>query len=249
MTQKLFIALVAGAAIGAGSSAQADLLSQWDFNSNPSDASTGTGVTTPAINITAPAGVLTNQGGITNSFGSGDASGGSTDPNVGDDSGYQTTAYPAQGTDSGTGGVGFSTSTTGWENIVVSWDQRFSNTSSRFYQFQYTLDVSAGTPTWVSFGAALENAAGGDMWINNNSINLSGETGVANNANFGFRIVSVFGPADAYVASNPTSTYAGTGTWRFDMVTVRGTEIPGPGALALLGLGGLIGLRRRRGMV
>jgi MYXO-CTERM domain-containing protein len=147
---------------------------------------------------------------------------------------------------SGTAGVGFTTSTTGWENIVVSWDQRFSNTSSRFFELQYTLDVTAGSPTWVTFGGTRESTGGGDFWLNNNQADLSGEAGVANNANFGFRIVSVFGPGGAYVASSPTGTYAGTGTWRFDYVTVRGTEIPAPGSVALIGLGGLIGLRRRR---
>jgi len=76
-------------------------------------------------------------------------------------------------------------------------------------------------------------------------VDLGGIAGVANNANFGFRIVSIFAPGtSAYAASNSGSTYAG-GTLRYDMVTVTGV-IPAPGAVALLGLAGLAGTRRRR---
>jgi MYXO-CTERM domain-containing protein len=37
-----------------------------------------------------------------------------------------------------------------------------------------------------------------------------------------------------------------TGTNRIDNIVVSGTAIPAPGALALLGVAGLIGARRRR---
>lgn len=243
MTQQVLCALVVGAA---ASVASADILTQWNFNSNPPDASTSTGTTVPNVNITAPAASIVLQGGVTNpGFNSGV---GSSDPAASDNSGYQTTTYPAQGMASGTAGVAFSTSTTGWQDIVVSWDQRFSNTSSRFFEFQYTLDFSEAIPTWVTFGGVRENTLGGDQWLNNNVADLTGVSGVDNNANFAFRVVSVFSPATGqYEPSRlpPASNYGG-GTWRFDMVTVRGVAIPTPGSIALLGLGGLVALRRRR---
>jgi MYXO-CTERM domain-containing protein len=220
--------------------ASADIVSQFDFNSVPADASATTGSLLPSTGI----GTASTQGGITFTFGNGNANGGSTDPVVDDDTGWQTLTYPTQGNGSGTAGVRFDVSTAGFSDIAIAWDQRFSNTSSRFYQLQYTLDGSVANPVWLET-AALENTGGGDFWANNNSVNLAAAPGVSNNPLFAFRIVSVFGPAGAYVPSNSGSTYAASGTWRFDMVTVRGV-VPTPGAVSLLALGGLFAARRRR---
>ena len=59
--------------------------------------------------------------------------------------------------------------------------------------------------------------------------------------------MAIFDPAGSgYVASNGTSTYAATGTWRFDMVTLNGNLVPAPGVLALLATAGILGGNRRR---
>ncbi|MBX3358876.1 MAG: lamin tail domain-containing protein [Phycisphaeraceae bacterium] len=208
-----WIAAAAVFAATAAASAQ-QTVTQWTFNSPVPDGNTGTGVTTPAIG----AGVLTDIGGITSTFASGDASGGSSDPNVGDDSGYQTTNYPAQGAGSGTAGVEFAVSTVGFTNIVVTWDHRHSNTSSRFSQFMYSTDG-------VNFIAGpVFEATGGDTWFNGRTADLSAVPAASNNPNFKFRIVAVFDPGlgSLYSAATATSTYAGGGTNRFDMVTVSG---------------------------
>ena len=236
------LSLVASGAIAAA--ARAAVVTQWDFNSNPPDANTSTGTTVPAIG----AGVASVVGGVTAAFGSGDASGGSTDPATGDDSGWQTTTYPASGTGSGTGGAQFAVSTLGQTDISVSWDLRHSNTSSRFEQFQYSIDgtnfITAGLPDDGVFIGAT-----GDTWFNNRFVDLSAIDSVENNPNFAFRVVAIFDPAGGnYVASNPASTYAGTGTWRFDMVTVNAGPVPEPASAltALIPLAGLAGRRRRR---
>ena len=96
---------------------------------------------------------------------------------------------------------------------------------------------------------ALFSGNAGDTWFNGRSIDLSSISGVANNANFAFRVVSAFAPdSNAYAASS--SSYAGTGTWRFDMVTVNGTAIaavPEPKNYAMLLAGlGLMGFIARR---
>ncbi|MEQ1823768.1 MAG: PEP-CTERM sorting domain-containing protein [Fimbriimonadaceae bacterium] len=219
-------------------SAFAVTITQWDFNSNPSDANTSTGTTTPAIGL-GTASLL----GVTGSFSSGDANGGSTDPNVGDDSGWQTTGYAAQNTASGTRGVQFLSSTVGFNNIVVSWDCRHSNTSSRYTQLDYTLD---GGTSWTAFMTHDANL-GGDTWYNGITANLSSVTGAANNADFGVRIVSVFAPTGGgYVATTSTATYATTGTLRYDMVNVSGQAVPEPASLAALGIGVAALIRRRR---
>ena len=248
----LLCAIAVPASLTAAASAQ---ITQWNFNSIVPDAATGTGTTTPNIGT----GSISNIGGTTTTFASGDASGGSSDPAVGDDSGWNLTAFPAQGSGSGTAGLQGLASTAGFSNISVSWDLRTSNSGSRYYQFQYTLDGSAAIPSYIPFGGDANNvvtSGGGDFWNNNNLVDLSSVAGANNNANFGFRIVSVFspvgftnltpvtfGPNQGYRAANADDrAYATSGTWRFDMVTV----VPAPGALALLGLGGLALSRRRR---
>lgn len=227
------------------SAAGADVLTQWNFNSTPPDADFTTGSLTPNIGV----GTAANVGGTNSAFASGDTNGGSTDPVTGsptNDSGWQTSNYSPQGAGSGGAGIGFASSTLGYQNIIVSWDQRHSNTSSRFVQFQYSLDGSTFTSAGLA-GDGIFTGASGDTWFNNRTVDLSGIAGAANNANFAFRIVAIFDPAgNSYVASNGGSSYAASGTWRFDMVTINGSAVPAPGAIAMLGLAGVASRGRRR---
>jgi hypothetical protein len=231
---------IAAALLAAGT-AHASVLTQWNFNSPVPDGNTGTGTTLPSVGT----GTASLVGGTTASFASGAAGGGSTDPAPSDNSGWNITTFAAQGTGELTRGVQFAVPTTGFTQLVVSWDQRHSNTAAAHVQFQYSLD---GT-SFVSFGAPLV-ATAGDAWFNNRSVDLSSVSGAADNASFAFRIVAAFAPSTSgYLASNPTSTYASGGTWRFDMVTVSASPIPEPSTYAMLALG-LLGVtaaaRRRR---
>lgn len=225
----VFVPALAAALAG---SASADVITQWNFNAiTPGNIATATPST--------GAGAISLVGGTTTPT-SGSSGTGSSDPNL-PNLAFQTTTYPAQGAASGTAGVQFLVSTVGFGSIGISFDTRHSNTSSAFLQVQYTIDGV----NFVDLAGGVFQANLGDTWFNNRSVDLSGIAGVANNANFGFRIVSIFAPGtSAYAASNPASTYAG-GTLRYDMVTVTGV-IPAPGAVALLGLAGLAGTRRRR---
>jgi len=223
-----------------GTTARADILTQWNFNSPTPDGNTGTGTTAPSVG----AGTASTIGGVTSTFASGSANGGSSDPaGSNDNSGWQTTNYAAQGTGNNSAGVQFLVSTLGYTNISLSYDLRHSNTSSRYERVQYTVDGS----NWVNI--ALFDGNAGDTWFNNRTVDLSGIAGVADNANFGVRIVASFGlTAGLYVPSNSASAYAPTGTWRFDMVTINATLVPEPASFALVGMGvvGMIGLRFRR---
>lgn len=239
------IAVFALAALGAA--ADAAVITQWNFNSVPSDGSTSTGTLIPGTGL----GTASLFGGNTATFASGDATGGSTDPNVGDDSAWNTTTYAAQGTGSGTRGVQFMVSTAGvTDGIYVTYDARHSNTSSRFTMFQYTLD---GGTTWSSAGLSLggiafdgvfEASSGGDFWYNDRRVDLFGVAAASNNPLFGFRITPVFKPgSSSYEASTTGSSYGTSGTLRYDMVTVN---TPAPGAAMLAVFGGLLVARRRR---
>lgn len=199
----------------------AQTITQWNFDDQTTNPSTGTGTAELIGGTTA-----TYAGGL---------------PSTG--KGWNTATYPAQGTASGTAGTQYNVSTVGWGQINVSWDQRHSNTSANRIRLQYTLN---GT-NWVDFVASDANAGNinttttvtagfdngryiaddGDKWFNR-SANLSSITGANNNPNFAIRIVSEFADGSNYAAAKTTSSYATTGTWRFDNVTISGTPA-GPG--------------------
>lgn len=216
-----------------GHAAQASVITQWNFNSG-ADNDTATGTLTPAIG----GGVASTVGGSTGTFASGDASGGSTDPNVGDDSAWNLTTWAAQGTGNKSRGAQFSVSTVGYTGVTVSFDQRLSNTAANTWRFQYSIDgTNFVDGTQFTFTPAPTGT--GDVWYNNRSVDLSAIAGVANNANFAFRIVAEFDPTlgNAYVAARSTSSYGTTGTSRFDMVTVSGiTAVPEPASVTVLSL-------------
>lgn len=192
-------------------------ISQWNFNSVPPDANNATGSTMPSTG----SGNLTVIGGLTQSFASGTASGGSSDP-AADNTGLGLTGWPAQGTGNKTAGISFSTSTAGYQDIQITFDLRHSNTGPADLQLQYCTDITATTPVWVDF--ATNAATGGDTWYPR-SYDLSAVTALDNNANAGFRVVAMFAPStSAYAPSNSASTFGVLGTWRFDMVTVKGSS-------------------------
>jgi hypothetical protein len=236
----MFKRVVVVLALSLATQANAANVTQWNFNSVPADASTSTGSLIPSIG----SGNFSSLS-VTPSFASGSANGGSSDPVTVDDTGLGITGFAAQGTENKLRGVQFNVSTLGFEDIVINYDLRHSNTSSRYEQFQYSLD---GT-SFIDY--ALFDGNAGDTWFNNRTVDLSSITGADNNASFAFRVVSAFAPSTSqYAASNSSSSYATTGTWRFDMVTVSGTAtapIPEPETYAMLLAGlGFMGFASRR---
>ncbi|MBW6491396.1 MAG: T9SS type A sorting domain-containing protein [Lentimicrobium sp.] len=148
---------------------------------------------------------------------------------------WNSSTYPAQGTGSGTAGVEFLTSTSGFSAISLNWDGRHSNTSANRLRVQYTL---TGTD-WQNFEANASNAVNtvggidkgfdngrfiadaGDTWYQRGA-DFSGIAGVAGNAAFGVRIVTEFVDGSNYGAATSTSTYGTSGTLRYDNVTIAG---------------------------
>jgi hypothetical protein len=216
----------------------ADIITQWNFNSiTPGDVSTATPST--------GSGSLSLVGGVTHPS-TGSTGAGSSDLAT-TNLAFQTSTYAAQGTGNLTRGVQFNIDTTGWSDITVSWDQRLSNTAANTWRFQYSLDGSTFVnSTQFTFTPAATGT--GDVWYNGRSVDLSSIAGVANNANFAFRIVAEFDPnAGNYLAARSTSSYATSGTSRFDMVSVSGiTAVPEPASMVLLGVAGIGGLAFRQ---
>jgi len=245
--------LTAALALVTLSSANAQtVITAWDFESQSLTPSTGSG--TASLLNTTPIAAAT---GFSAGFGSGLNSSGT---------GWGITGFSAQSSGSGTKGVSFSVATTGftasdYTGLLIKFDHRVSNTASRRYRLDYTID---GT-NWTLGAPSLLGTSGfsaGDVWGTYQSAINSAD--VLNNPNFGFRITSVFSP-DAFTQVNgntvypadtayevarngqgggSSSAYATTGTWRFDNVSV--SAVPEPSSAMLLGLGflALLGIRR-----
>ena len=212
-------------------------LHQWTFDS----VSTSVGTTRPSVGT----GSVSLLGGTTATFATGATAGGA---------GWNTSTYAAQFTGSGTRGIEVVAPTTGFQNIQVSFKQRASGTASRWARVDYSLN---GGTQWIT---GFWNNNGGlsphDAFYTFN-VDFGAIAGAANNADFRFRIVSIFSPlafnessaasfgADtAYMRANaaatfpPTpggsvATYATSGTWRFDDLTMTGTAIPAAPAYTL----------------
>ena len=218
---KMFIAsAISAAAIAAA--APADVITQWSFDAQN---------TTPSVG----SGVASLIGGTTATFATGIGGTGTF--------GWNVSTFPASGTGNGTAGAQYAVSTVGYESIILSYDLRHSNTSANTESVQVTLDGTNWTQVELfTFTPAATGT--GDTWYSR-SVTLT-LAGASNNANFAFRVVAAFDPvAGNYLASRSTSTYGTASTWRFDNVTVSGSVIPAPGAVALLGLAGVAGRRRR----
>lgn len=197
-------------------------ITQWNFNSNPPDASNTTGSALPSIGT----GTLTTVGGTTSAFASGIANGGSSDPATVDNTGLNITTFPTQGTNDKTAGIQFAVPTIGHTDISISFELRHSATEPRHYQIQYTTDLTASPVSWTAF--ASDSASTNDFW-HAKTFNLSTITALNNKANAGFRIVAAFSPyVNGYVGSSKIGTYGTAGTWRFDMFTVSGTATTVP---------------------
>ncbi|WP_124397838.1 fibronectin type III domain-containing protein [Thermaurantimonas aggregans] len=193
----------------------------WNFNGASTTTIPG-GTTSPSP--AQGSGTASLVGGTTASFASGLVGGGSSDPvtTVPPNYGWNVSNFPVQGTGNKTAGIQINVSTVGLSNIVLQFDQRHSNTSANTVVVQYTTDVTASNPTWVDFQTFT--APAGDTWYNKRTVNFSSVSALNNNPNVGFRIVSAFaGTGNTYEASNSTSTYGPTGTWRFDMIIVTGS--------------------------
>ncbi|MGE5318228.1 MAG: hypothetical protein ACM3ME_09545, partial [Chloroflexota bacterium] len=200
------------------------VITQWNFDAE---------VLTPTLG----AGTAENIGGTTTAYAAG---------NPGTGRGWNTTPYPEQGTNPLSAGVQFSVPTSGYSNIIVSWDERHSNTAANRTRVQYTLD---GT-TWINFEASESNAVntlldgtaiGFDegKYVTNvgavftlKSADFTAIEGANNNAAFAIRIVTDFADGENYVGTGDGSTYGTGGTIRFDNVTFTGGSGTAPVLIA-----------------
>ena len=239
-------------------SLQAQVITQFNFNSLVPDNNVGTGTLTPSTGT----GTASTVGGATSTFATGSPGDTPTD-----NSGFNISTFAAQGANSGTTGAQFNISTVGFSGpIQISLDFRQSATASRYFQLQLSSDgvnfmnASGGIASilgpmnppnsMTSFsdsGLYSNNSGSGSQtFVQGLTYTLAAGSIYENNANFAFRLVAVFDPNNnmSYTASNTGSTYSANGTARFDLVTV--SVVPEPSTYALIGIGALLCLQRVR---
>lgn len=201
------------------------IIARWNFNSLSPDGSTGTGTTAPSFG----AGTATLIGGATATF----AAGAASDTNSPtDNSGWNSSSYPALTTGNKSAGVQFAVSTVGREKIAVSWEQRASGSASKYVRLQYSTN---GT-TFTDFPTPVAMSAVNSFEAKSNS--LSAVTAADDNPNFAVRIVSEFestaiNSANVKYVTTAGATYGSSGTIRYDQVTIWGQPIPGSSTPAI----------------
>lgn len=187
-----------------------EIITQWNFNAG-ADGDRTTGTTEPATGT----GTAAPLGGVKGSF----ATGSVADPEPDDDSGWNLGGFPAQGEGARTAGAEFQIPTTGYQDVVLQFDWRTSNTASGRLVVLYTTD---GT-TWQE--AATFTSDKGSWWFTAQAVDFSALDATDDNPRFAVRLVSDYADGANYAAANEGSTYSPNGTWRFDLVTLLGVPL------------------------
>lgn len=129
-------------------------------------------------------------------------------------------------------------STSNYQNISVSWDQARSSTGPSSFELIFSVDGGASWSASINY-TVLQSGGGGapGTWTSGTYNALYSSSQVlagADNAN------------QLLIRFRALVNGAATGSNRIDNIVVSGSLVPAPGALALLGVAGLVGTRRRR---
>lgn len=134
----------------------------------------------------------------------------------------------------------FSTSTLGYSGITFQWDHTSSNTGPRDFDLSWSLDGTNFSSLGTTF-SVLANAAPNPVWNSSTGSPLYTLGPVAAPADLDNQPVVYFRLSMATNISANGGTVASGGTSRVDNVMI----VPEPGSLALLALSSLVFLRRR----
>lgn len=160
-----------------------------------------------------------------------------------------------------TQGVQFMVNTSGYSNIILSFNWASTTQGIANMQVQYTTN---GGTTWTNVGslltATIDSSSGGGYTTDTINFGSLGITAANNDANFGVQLVSAYNPTLGSEYASATSVASGSpkqyndysGNWRFSDVQVDGTQTPVPlpaaAWLLLSGAGGMSAfMRKRRG--
>ena len=173
----------------------------WDFNQ-----------TNDLLRATSGTATLVVLGGLRTAPASGL---GSSDPSTNADFALQLTGFPKQGPGAQSAGLEISTSTVGFQSVVLKFDVRATSTASRRLQVLYSTDgqtLKAGPAFTLNGGTAFTNGL---------TVDFSTIPNVANQPELRVRLVSDW-DGDSYVGA--AGNYSTVGTWRIDHLRLMGVS-------------------------
>jgi MYXO-CTERM domain-containing protein len=131
-------------------------------------------------------------------------------------------------------------STTGYSDIYLAWDQTRSGTGPSSFRVDMSTDGTNFTTILASYTIIQAGGTGtGTLsWTTGGAVQSAFTTTISS-------IASADNQASLFFRFVNLSTVATTGTNRIDNIFVSSGPIPAPGAVALLGLAGLVARRRR----
>ncbi|HEX8876653.1 MAG TPA: PEP-CTERM sorting domain-containing protein [Phycisphaerales bacterium] len=235
----LALALAAGAAIA--NTASADLLAYWNFNASTAQSGSGTLGVLNSTAVNAGAGTLTIGGGLvfnttatsTPTGHVGTFAGNTLNSLFGDVSGGALTVVGSIGNQNAnpvtanSGWVQFAISTSGYSNLVMTFAGRGTGTGFGSAASPNTIQTSTDGVNFSNFATYESRQTSFNLYTFNFGAGLNNQGTV-------------------YVRLLLDGATSGNGNNRIDNVQFNATAIPAPGALALVGLGGLVAARRRR---
>jgi hypothetical protein len=191
--KKYLVLLIIGL-LSAGLFAQSNAIAVWNYNTisgTPAApiADVGSGSSLVVGSMT----VATAATGMDPIINNGCGSQNGTNPGA-----WSFTATPGLGNESS--GVQYQVSTVGFQNVLLTWDMRFSNTAANTVRLQYTVDgLSWQNFTMTSSNTTFCNGVIDNGRFQNNGVgdqyrrigvSFTGVSGVANNPNFAVRILA-----------------------------------------------------------
>ena len=224
--------LIASAVIATASAASADVIAGWSMSTAVAAATTGTNYTYGAADLGALASGTSLSGFHTASATtwSSPAGNGST--------------YSLSSNNWTTGDYyQVSMATTGYSDVSISWDQTRSGTGPAAFSLSMSTDGGANFTTLLASYTVVQAGLAG-----------TGTSGwsAAGSYQTGFTTTTVVGISAANKSNvlfrfSSLSTTASGGTGRVDNISVTGAvvPVPSPGAIALVGLAGMVARRRR----
>jgi hypothetical protein len=138
----------------------------------------------------------------------------------------------------------FTTTTTGFQNITIQWDQTSSNTGPRDFQLAWSTDGTNFTNLGAQY-QVLPNAAPNPVWNATTASPIYTFGPVAAPAALDDQASIFFRLFQTSTVSANGGTVATAGTDRIDNVIISGDIIPEPASLGLLAAGIAMMLRRR----